>query len=150
MSLCEESTTERTLTYLIVERLFVGDRVAAAKYGSGKAVDDLTREEQELASVRTRAFALGLDPECTADFFRDQIEASKVVQRGLLARWTANPVEAPAISPDLADIRAELDVLTTALLTELATGQPSLGPIDRPDLDDLHRDALRTALKSIA
>ncbi|WP_239154193.1 gamma subclass chorismate mutase AroQ [Amycolatopsis sp. FDAARGOS 1241] len=146
------------LADLVVERLLVGDRVAASKFGSGKAIDDPAREEQELAAVRTRAFALGLDPERTAGFFQDQITASKLVQRGLFDRWAANPEQAPTTSPDLAEIRAELDVLTTSLLNELvATDAMRRVEVLRAEisadvadhLDELHRDALKTALQSI-
>ncbi|MBB4686491.1 chorismate mutase [Amycolatopsis jiangsuensis] len=152
------------LTDLVVERLFVGDEVAAAKFGTGKPIDDPAREEQELAEVRERAGALGIDPERTARFFRDQIEASKVVQRGLFARWTAHPGEAPTTRPDLAVIREELDALTTRLLDQLVATEPardasiacrvsaaeaavSAVVLDR--LDALHRNALRTALHSL-
>ncbi|WIX80026.1 chorismate mutase [Amycolatopsis carbonis] len=152
------------LSDLVVERLRVGDRVAASKFGTDKPIDDPAREEQELASVRTRAFALGLDPERTAAFFSDQITASKVVQRGLFDRWTAHPEQAPTTRPDLTEIRAELDELTTSLLTELAAtndarepgapcrvdvleAQISADVVDH--LDELHRTALRTALQSL-
>ncbi|MEV6902095.1 chorismate mutase [Amycolatopsis sp. NPDC051372] len=152
------------LADLVVERLRMGDRVAASKFGTDKPIDDPAREEQELASVRTRAFALGLDPERTAAFFSDQITASKVVQRGLFDRWTAHPAQAPTTRPDLAEIRAELDELTTSLLTELVAtndvrepgapcrvdvleAQISADVVDH--LDELHRTALRTALQSL-
>ncbi|MEW2499400.1 gamma subclass chorismate mutase AroQ [Amycolatopsis sp. NPDC047767] len=152
------------LTDLVVERLRVSDRVAASKFGTGKPIDDPAREEQELAAVRTRAFALGLDPERTAAFFSDQITASKVVQRGLFDRWTAHPGQAPTTRPDLTEIRAELDELTTSLLTELVAtndvrepGSPrrvdvleaqiSADVVDH--LDELHCTALRTALQSL-
>ncbi|WP_326568087.1 chorismate mutase [Amycolatopsis rhabdoformis] len=152
------------LTDLVVQRLRVGDEVAASKFGTDKPIDDPAREQQELAAVRTRAFAHGLDPERTAEFFQDQITASKVVQRGLFARWTAHPEEAPTTRPDLTEIRAELDELTTALLTELVAtndvrepgtacridaleAQISADVVDH--LDELHRGALRTALQSL-
>ncbi|MET7996521.1 chorismate mutase [Amycolatopsis sp. NPDC005232] len=152
------------LADLVVERLRVGDRVAASKFGTDKPIDDPAREEQELAAVRTRAFALGLDPERTAAFFSDQITASKVVQRGLFDRWTAHPEQAPTTRPDLTEIRAELDELTTSLLTELVAtndvrehgvpcrvdvleAQISADVVDH--LDELHRTALRTALQSL-
>ncbi|MEU4669056.1 gamma subclass chorismate mutase AroQ [Amycolatopsis sp. NPDC023774] len=152
------------LTDLVVERLRMGDRVAASKFGTDKPIDDPAREEQELAAVRTRAFALGLDPERTAAFFSDQITASKVVQRGLFDRWTARPEQAPTTRPDLTEIRAELDELTTSLLTELAAtndvrkpGAPcrvdvleaQISPAVVDHLDELHRTALRTALQSL-
>ncbi|MEV0065329.1 chorismate mutase [Amycolatopsis sp. NPDC050768] len=152
------------LADLVVERLRVGDRVAASKFGTDKPIDDPAREEQELAAVRTRAFALGLDPERTAAFFSDQITASKVVQRGLFDRWTAHPEQAPTTRRDLTEIRAELDELTTSLLTELVAtndvrdhgapcrvdvleAQTSADVVDH--LDELHRTALRTALQSL-
>lgn len=152
------------LTDVVVERLFVSDEVAAAKFGTGKAIDDPARERHELAEVADRAGTLGLDPDRTVRFFRDQIAASKLVQRGLFARWQAHPGEAPTTRPDLAVIRTELDALTTRLLdqlvaTESVRGAPvacrvavteaavSAAVLDR--LDGLHREALRAALGSV-
>lgn len=107
------------LTDLVVERLRVSDDVAAAKFGTGSPIDDPAREQQVLDQVRQQAVALGLDPEQAAAFFRDQITASKVVQRGLFARWTVHPDETPTTRPDLGEIRTRLDRLTTDLLSEL-------------------------------
>ena len=152
------------LTGLVVQRLKVSDQVAAAKFGTDKPIDDPVREQQELAEVRAQATALGIDPDRTAAFFQDQIAASKVVQRGLFDRWTQHPDQAPTTRPDLNEIRVELDQLTTSLLQQLVAtdgvrhpgiacrvqvteAQLSAIVIDR--LDGLHRDALRTALRSV-
>ncbi|MBB2939852.1 chorismate mutase [Amycolatopsis bartoniae] len=152
------------LTDLVVERLRVSDDVAASKFGTGSPIDDPAREQQVLDQVRGQATALGLDPEVAAAFFRDQITASKVVQRGLFDRWTAHPDEAPTTRPDLGQIRTRLDQLTTALLGQLqatvdvradsrsCTVQLTLAAgsavvLDR--LDALHRRALGTAVHSV-
>ncbi|MET9268190.1 chorismate mutase [Kribbella sp. NPDC003557] len=156
----EPAPTFGGLTELVVQRILVGDDVAASKYFSGKPVDDPVREQQILDSVRASAVQLGIDPDSTAAFFRAQIEASKVVQRGLLAYWAAHPGKAPTTGPDLNVIREELDALTTQLLTELVRVEDLRRAGLRCDislaianattaahhhLDRLHRQALRTA-----
>lgn len=152
------------LADLAVERLRVGDDVAAAKFGTDSPIEDPAREQQVLDQVRAQAATLGLDPDTTAAFFRDQITASKVVQRGLFTRWTSHPGEAPTTRPDLGQIRTRLDRLTTGLLAELkttvdiraqrtpcavqlalATGSAVI--LER--LDTLHRQALGTAVRSV-
>ncbi|WP_202873811.1 gamma subclass chorismate mutase AroQ [Kribbella speibonae] len=148
------------LTELVIQRILVGDDVAASKYFSGKPVDDPVREQQILDSVRASAVQLGIDPDSTAAFFRAQIEASKVVQRGLLAYWAAHPDKAPTSGPDLNVIREKLDALTTQLLAELVRVDDLRGSGLRCDislaianatgaahhhLDLLHRRALHTA-----
>ena len=156
----EKAPTLEALTELVIQRILVGDDVAASKYFSGKPVDDPVREQQIVDSVRASAVQLGIDPDSTEAFFRAQIEASKVVQRGLLAYWAAHPDKAPTSGPDLNVIREKLDALTTQLLGELvrvdglrgsglrcgislaiadATGAAS------HHLDPLHRRALHTA-----
>ncbi|GAA3720688.1 gamma subclass chorismate mutase AroQ [Streptomyces tremellae] len=152
------------LAELAVRRIRLGDQVAAAKRSTGAPVDDPVREREELARVRRRAAELGLDPEAAARFFEDQIEASKVVQRGLLERWRDHPGEAPATCPDLAAVRAELDAVAQRLLYELAATERvrGAGPgcavalsgartagaaVHR--LDALHREALGIALRSV-
>jgi chorismate mutase len=150
-----------SLTDLVIQRLLVGDQVAAAKFGTGKPIDDPVREQQELAVVRQSAVSLGINPDAAVSFFQQQINASKVVQQGLFDRWTAHPDQAPTSRPDLGTIRTELDQLTTELLQQLVAQQPVLShePGCRIDLsladatgellshlDALHRHALQVAL----
>ncbi|MFF0964799.1 chorismate mutase [Streptomyces sp. NPDC003703] len=152
------------LTDLVIERIRVGDDVAAAKFGTGAPIEDPVREGQVLDQVRAQAGAAGLDPEAAVAFFRDQITASKITQRGLFARWTAHPGEAPATRPDLGPIRERLDRLTRALLDKLkdterwraepvgcAAGLALAGATGAAleHLDALHRRALRTATRSV-
>jgi chorismate mutase len=108
-----------SLVDLAVQRILVSDDVAATKYRSGAPVEDLLRERQVLAEAGRRAAQMGLDREFAIRFFRSQIDASKVVQRGMLARWQAHPEEAPSTPPDLQSIRERLDELTDQLLEQL-------------------------------
>jgi chorismate mutase len=152
------------LADLIIERLNVSDEVAASKFGTASPIEDPAREEQVLEQVRTQAAAVGVDPDVAVVFFRDQITASKVVQKGLFARWTAHPEEAPTTRPDLGQIRQQLDRLTTELLQELknteelrdkpvgctvqlALAADSGAVLER--LDTLHRQGLRVATDSV-
>ncbi|WP_225627443.1 chorismate mutase [Streptomyces werraensis] len=152
------------LTGLIIERIQVSDDVAASKFGTASPIEDPVREAQVLDSVRKQAEAAGVDADVAVAFFRDQITASKIVQRGLFDRWTAHPEEAPTTRPDLGPIRSKLDQLTTALLAELKDTEQVR---DKPvacgvqlviasasgaaveHLDALHRQALRTATDSV-
>ena len=153
-----------SLTDLVIQRLLVSDQVAASKFGTDSPIDAPAREQQELDAVRQQAGPLGLDPDAAVAFFQDQITASKVVQKGLFARWTAHPDQAPTSRPDLGQIRTQLDELTTQLLQELTTTQhlrstpvgctvqlalatQSGSILDR--LDALHRQALKTATQSV-
>ncbi|MFC5827359.1 chorismate mutase [Nonomuraea insulae] len=152
------------LTDVVIERIRVSDDVAASKFGTDSPIEDPVREEQVLEQVRKQADAAGVDPDAAVAFFRDQIIASKVVQKGLFARWTAHPEEAPTTRPDLGQIREQLDRLTTDLLQELknteqlrdkpiaCTAQLALATgsgaaLER--LDTLHRQALRAATHSV-
>ncbi|UOZ10104.1 chorismate mutase [Amycolatopsis sp. WQ 127309] len=108
------------LTDLAAQRVRIADQVAAAKYGTPSPIDDPVREQQIYHTVAARAPRLGLDPADAVRFFRAQIEANKVVQRGLYARWATHPSEVPATRPDLGEIRPVIDRLNNGLLTELA------------------------------
>ncbi|SMQ14668.1 chorismate mutase [Streptomyces sp. Ag82_O1-12] len=161
-----QSTTAHGLasvTDLFAQRLLLADKVAAAKYGTDTPIDDPAREAQILADVRSRAAGLGLDPDAVAAVFRDQIEANKLVQRGLHAHWDANPGERPTERPDLAkEVRPALDRITTGLLAALAETDrdravPSCGPrlavaagwsASTHRLDILHLEGLGRALPS--
>ncbi|MDQ1029143.1 chorismate mutase [Streptomyces umbrinus] len=152
------------LTELFAERLLLADKVAAAKYGTESPIDDPVRERQILDDVAARAAGLGLDPDSVTAVFRDQIEANKLVQRGLYARWDAHPDERPTERPDLAkEVRPALDLITTRLLASLRQTAPvradaSCGPrlyaaaalsAYEHRLDVLHLKGLGRALPSV-
>nr|WP_238357278.1 gamma subclass chorismate mutase AroQ [Kribbella italica] len=152
------------LTGLVADRIEVGDLVAASKFGTDKPIDDPAREQVVLDQARASAIQLGIDPEETVVFFRDQVEASKVVQRGLFARWTAHPDEAPTTRPDLNEIRATLDRLTTDLLQALRSTTyvrhaglrcavdlttSSILTVAEHRLDHLHTQAFRGAVADV-
>src|SRR3982074_1286456 len=46
------------LTDLAIQRLLVGDQVAASKFGTNTPIDDPVREQQELTKVRQDAVAM--------------------------------------------------------------------------------------------
>jgi chorismate mutase len=102
-------------------RLSIAEQVALAKWDSGAAVEDTSREEQIIAAATKAAEARGLNPSSVANFFRAQIEANKLMQYSLLADWR-RAGKAPDHAPvDLAKtIRPELDQLQTELIDELA------------------------------
>lgn len=153
----------RPLAALSAQRLATGDLVAAAKWGTGGPIDDPVRERQVLDAVAARARQLGADPEATVRIFRDQIEASKVVQRGLHRRWEADPSRAPAERPDLSEVREEINRINGELVRAVAASPnarsaPSCRPLlaanaarvrHQRQLDALHTVALARALRSV-
>lgn len=150
------------LADLAAQRVQIGDKVAAAKFGTDQPIDDPAREQQILDSVAARSIELGIDPAATVRFFRAQIDANKVVQRGLYALWTEHPELRPTDRPDLInEVRPELDRITTELLNELratagirdATVEclahlafAATAALVRHHLDALHRHAFTVAL----
>ncbi|WP_434446418.1 gamma subclass chorismate mutase AroQ [Lentzea sp. E54] len=153
------------LTGLAVQRVQVADLVAAAKFGTTQPIDDPAREQQVLDTVRAKAVQLGLDPENAARFFRAQIEANKLVQRGLHERWAEHPEEVPQHRPDLGtEVRPVLDRLTTGILAELKDTERFRRPTLTCEvhatvaersavlvhrLDRLHEDALAEAMRTV-
>ena len=151
------------LASLALQRIMTGDQVAAAKFGTHQPIDDPPREQQVLDSVAAASPGMSLSPQESVQFFRDQIEANKVVQRGLYQRWTAYPKQRPTDRPDLnKQLRPDLDRLTTDILRQLqatttvrhagmqciAQAGQALAEAAKP-LDQLHRDALTVALRSV-
>lgn len=153
----------RPLAALSAERLATGDLVAAAKWGTGGPVDDPAREQEVLRAVAEQARQLGADPAVTVRFFRDQIEASKLVQRGLHRAWEADPGRAPTERPDLGQVRKEINRINHELVQALADSpQARSAPYCAPlltaaavrvrherHLDALHTGALARSLRSV-
>ncbi|MCL7381313.1 chorismate mutase [Streptomyces sp. 35G-GA-8] len=151
------------LTDLFAERLLIADKVAAAKYGTDRPIDDPARERKILDDAAARAVGLGLDPDAVVAVFGDQIEANKLVQRGLYTHWDAHPEERPTQRPDLdKEVRPALDRITTQLLNTLAaTESVRSSPSCEPrlygaaarsayghELDVLHLKGMKRALPS--
>jgi len=148
---------------LSAERLATADLVAAAKWGTDSPIDDPAREQQVLDNVAAQATQLGADPDEIRTVFRDQIEANKIVQRGLYADWTAHPDKAPTTKPDLNVVRQTINRITTDLVTSLADSTPRRAePTCHPELalafvevtheqhpDHLHTRALVRSLNSV-
>ncbi|MGW8380493.1 chorismate mutase [Streptomyces sp. ODS28] len=149
---------------LSAQRVELADKVAAAKWGTDKPIDDPAREQALLEDVAQRSAGMGLDPDEATAVFRDQIEANKKVQRGLFARWDAHPDERPDRRPDLAkEVRPALDRLTDRLLaalrgTEEARHSPTctarvahgtLRTAHAHHFDALHAAGLERAVRSV-
>ncbi len=116
------------LLELIDLRLALAEDVARSKWNSGAPVEDLPRERAIIEAIGSKAPRHGLEPATAMEFFRAQIEASKLAQSALLAAWRLAKQPKFVIVPDLQrDIRPQLDRLTPALLAALARTQPALG-----------------------
>ncbi len=121
-----QATTEtplRPVTHYAADRLAIADLVAASKWISGAPIEDPVREQQVLDDVAKQAAELGADPDEMRTIFRDQIEASKVVQYGLHREWKRHPSQAPTEAPDLAEIRDKINVASAALVHAVADTQ---------------------------
>jgi chorismate mutase len=150
---------------LAAERILLADKVAAAKFGTTIPIEDPVREQQVLDQAAALAAEAGVDVPATVQFFRAQIEMSKLVQRGLFDRWTRHPELAPTERPDLAtEVRPALDRITVEFIDQLAATEDLRGPTPRCvvslvlagaradhryDLDRLHERALWGAVGTL-
>jgi chorismate mutase len=154
------------LIVLIAKRLLLGVNVAVAKFVSGRQIDDPVREKEILDWVANRPLSGGVGPEARVAFFRDQIAANKVLQRGLHDHWRENPADLPTRWHDVTeDIRPRLDLVNRHMLLLL----PSIPHLSREQLiagdnlldlklssspplrqlGDVRRTVARTALRSL-
>ncbi|MEU1269225.1 chorismate mutase [Streptomyces sp. NPDC005799] len=148
---------------LAAERVATADLVAAAKWGTDSPIDDPAREQQVLDTAAAQAQRIGADPDEIRRVFRDQIEANKIVQRALYARWTAHPDQAPTTKPDLNVVRQTINRINTDLVQAVADSTPQRGrALCRPEIavavtevsyekhaDLLHTGALVRSLASV-
>ncbi len=108
-----------TIVALVADRLVLADTVARAKWVTRAAIDDPVRERAVLDAA-ARTVAPGLPAHRVRVVVRDQIEASKIVQRALFAGWTALPRTAPRTDPDLRTVRTRISDLTTEIAVATA------------------------------
>jgi chorismate mutase len=124
------------ITDLVVQRLTLGREVAAIKYASGLPIDDPAREQEMLESVDRALRGIRLYQQSGKQFFPDQIEASKVIQRGLHQRWQLHPDEIPAVRRDLPEIRVELDSINAQMIRQFQC-MNEVPYLERQDAGDL-------------
>jgi chorismate mutase len=112
---------------LMRQRLELMVEVARSKWNTGSSVEDLAREQSLADDVAALAPRYGLNPQLAAAFFRAQIEAAKLVESALIARWTLAHAGAFADAADArAVLRPKIDRLTAELLAALAAVAPAL------------------------
>ena len=102
-------------------RLTIADQVALIKWDTGQPIEDLRREQAVIAAAVRDAPAHDLSGTYAAAFFADQIEANKLIQYGLLARWHRSGSAPQIPRADLRTmIRPQLDALDPRLLQALS------------------------------
>ncbi|MVU77539.1 chorismate mutase [Nocardia sp. ET3-3] len=118
----------------LIDRLDTADTVAAIKWtdtlrtGVDPVIDDPAREAAIYDAMAQLGAQENLPAPRVRQVFEGQIEASKIVQRGLVTEWRAG-VAAPAPAMDLAAVRTVIDGLNTDIVAELAAEQSDLtGP----------------------
>jgi chorismate mutase len=105
---------------LIRQRLKYIERVSESKWNTQSSIEDPEREATILKDVETKAKVAGLPPSWIQHFFRLQIEASKVIEYQLFAKWQESSQPRFPNALDLkTEIRPHLDELTDALLFTL-------------------------------
>ncbi|WP_433681728.1 gamma subclass chorismate mutase AroQ [Nocardia sp. CA-119907] len=120
---------------LVTERLDTADAVAAAKWataaqnGGEPSIDDPVREAQVYDAMARLGAERGLPETWIRQVFFGQIEANKIVQRGLITRWRFDPAEVPSTPPDLAAVRPVIDRVNVEIVDQLALRRAELtGP----------------------
>lgn len=154
------------LVELAAKRLMLAVDVAAAKFVTGRAVDDLAREQEILNWAARGLGEAGPGADARVAFFRDQIVANKIIQRGLLAYWRCHPEGFPGQSRGLTeDVRPALDLINRRmllLLSHVGEATPEQGALAKVALDgklaaapalrelgEPRREASRVALRSL-
>ena len=111
------------LVALSAARLDLSRQVALTKWDSRQPVADPPgdpREREVVAAAAQEAGARGLPGELVTAFFTDQIEASKLVQFALMARWRREGGAPAEPRADLRnDLRPALDRLRPRFIDEL-------------------------------
>lgn len=108
-----------SLEQLVGKRLELSVEVAKVKWNTGAPIEDLAREGQLLDRVAVLAEEFHVPPELAREFFRQQIEDSKAVQRELFERWRAERAPPWKDARPLPELRQELDALTPLILERL-------------------------------
>lgn len=125
----QASRDEEAFESLIVaihERLHHMAEVAQWKWTHRQPIDDPDREAEMLQRIAQRACEKNLDVAWVQAVFRDQIAASKQVQREWFERFRQNAEGPYVYATTLERMRQQIDASNERLLSALA----QLGPLD--------------------
>jgi len=139
---------------LMNDRLALMTVVAKYKWNTHAEIEDPVREQKILDGLKSQAEAAGLPSQWVQHFFREQIEAAKLVQYQMFAQWHREHRGAFPDTPDLAtEIRPKLDALTPELLTavkahwsELASGPVAVKSVGEMSVAQQSPQAVTVAL----
>ncbi|WP_327145383.1 chorismate mutase [Nocardia sp. NBC_01327] len=124
------------LVGLLADRIDTADTVAAAKWavasrnGQEPVIDDPVREAAIYDAMAQLGAQRNLPESWVREVFLGQIEASKLVQRGLVLQWRSGLTAAPTPTMDLAAVRPVIDRVDTAIIAELAARRTELASAD--------------------
>ncbi|WP_459957121.1 gamma subclass chorismate mutase AroQ [Nocardia sp. IFM 10818] len=124
------------LVALLAERLETADTVAAVKWaaaereGTRPVIDDPAREAVIYDAMARLGAQRDLPDAWVRQVFQGQIEANKLVQRGLVTLWSNGVASAPAPTVDLTAVRPVIDRVNGEIIDELAGKRAEL---DAPD-----------------
>jgi len=123
----------------VVQRLVLAQDVTAAKYGSGAPVDDPACELTVLEPTAQGLESMEFYQPVVMPFFRDQIEADKVIQRELHHRWCRHSEEVPNGNRDLkAEAGPRLDRITTQVVRQLKCPEETRSHFRMPEIIQLN------------
>ncbi|KAL3121871.1 hypothetical protein niasHT_000436 [Heterodera trifolii] len=125
--LCCKATQE-TATLFIVgvanKRLMLAKDVVNYKLHHNTSIDDFVREKQLLESVSAQGQKAGIGDNYGKEFFQDQMDANKMIQKGYVKLWTANNSLRPQNVPDLVkDTRPKVTAATEEMISALKVFQ---------------------------
>lgn len=103
------------------KRLELMEPIAQAKWNAGLDIYDAERERLFLNSISDKAEAVGVSPAFARLFFQAQIDAGKMIQQDLFAKWTeADQGRFPGAADLENELRPEIDAASQELLVQLA------------------------------
>ncbi|MFF2554833.1 gamma subclass chorismate mutase AroQ [Nocardia sp. NPDC058058] len=127
-----ESGSLDALVTAIADRIDLADTVAAAKWETAQrthqdpVIDDPDREAVVYSGMAALGAKSGLSERWVDQVFAGQIDASKIVQRGLILRWNLDRASAPTAVVDLTTVRPEIDKTNVVIIDQMADSRSAL------------------------
>ncbi|MCU1640352.1 MAG: Chorismate mutase [Nocardia sp.] len=124
------------LVGLLADRIDTADTVAAVKWavasrdGQEPVIDDPVREAAIYDAMAQLGAQRDLPESWVREVFLGQIEASKIVQRGLVTQWRSGLEAAPTPAMDLTAVRPVIDRVDAEIIAELAARRVELASPD--------------------
>ena len=121
-----EAPAQVSLYSLLSERLELSKKLATSYWNEKTPIDDLKKEEAFINTIEQKASQMGLDKNEVTEFFKAQMDASKMICIENFEVWIKNDLHKHEKSAEASTIEAQMEAIDAQILQHLSGSKENL------------------------